>query len=616
MIAPLHWILRARRPQRSSNERHPILLKQALSKHTALLWYIGILIIYTILALAALVYATTCPKTSPNSRVLNTGSATINTLSSSVVLAVIISPAAILIRKICYEISLLHPFAIASKNAVSIVDFESMADPGIGAIRTTVKYSSWRALVQLVLTVAGWVLVPVGLLIVTSGQYLPQAPGTAMVPMPTLNNTADLSTAMNPFAGNGPFEPALNGSDQFLGITAAAYQGSLVNDRNIFQLIPTEIGTLPPTQTSFLAGVTYENIVTYNWTGNCQDASSSISYAIDEPNALQRLNFTFPRGQFETVTFNPRNYSATAQLFMYSDSTNISSGNIPNGGTTYFAIGILEGTPISSTYNTALGGQAFTPGLLLDQGIWIVRVSCQPTLRWRIATCTWDGSFMRNCTGPGETVTGLDTNGLDALGEYMTAVQWQLYNDHNMFYVDNPFPGIVPTLENFEGVTGVIAYSIVAVASNPAFGTARVDTIGQPLKWVYVVRLDVLAIVAVMLMTAAIVAVGSIVHDVVRRIPLRKTTFLAVAGAVRGDWWNELLRPGGEMNQKRLSYVGSRRVKLVADEGGGGYLALVPVQEHASPARAELGRRSNRWEMKASVVCYELDQSSTKNLAV
>lgn len=616
MFAPFHWILHRRTQSLSSHQHNPILLKQVLSKNTTLLWYIGIVIVYAILELAALIYASTCPKTSANSRVLSTGFASVNTLYSSIVLAIIITPAAIFIRKTCCEITLLHPFAITSKNAVSILDFDSMTDPGIGAVKTTFKYSFWRGLVQLVLTAIGWVLVPLGMLIITSGQYLPQTPGSAVVPMPTLNST-DLSTAMNPFAGSGPFEPALNGSDQFLGIVAAAYQGSLVDDRNIFQLIPTELGTLPPTPTSFLTGVTYENIVTYNWTGNCQDASSVISYAIDEPNSLQQLNFTFPNGQPESVTFNRNNYSNTAQLFMYSDSSNLSSGNIPYGGTTYFAIGILEGTPMSSSYDAALNGQPFTPGLMLDQGIWVVRVSCRPTMTWRIATCTWDGSFMRNCTGPGENVTALDTNGLNAMSEYMTAVQWQLYNGGNMFYVNSPFPGIVPTLENFEGVTGVIAYSIVAVASNPAFGTARVDTVGEPLKVVYVIRLDVLAVVVAMLVLAAAIAVGNMVHDVVKRIPLRKATFFAVAGAVRGPWWDELLRPGGEMNGKRLSYVGSRRVRLVADEGGGGYLALVPVQEHASPDRVELGRRSNRWEMKASVVCYELDQSdSTKNLTV
>lgn len=347
--------------------------------------------------------------------------------------------------------------------------------------------------------------------------------------------------------------------------------------------------------------------MTYNWAGNCQDASLAISYSIDEPNSLQRLNFTFPSGEFESVTFDRNNYSDTAQLFMYSNSSSLSSANIPYGGTTYFALGILEGISISSNYDSALNNQPFTPGLLLDQGIWIGRVSCAPTLTWRIAeSCTWDGSFMRNCTAAsGENTTALDTRGLDALTEYMTAVQWQLYNDHNMFYTENPFPGIVPTLENFEGVTGVLAYSIVAVASNPSFGTVNVDTIGEPLHWVYVVRLHVPVIVFVMLTLSAMMAVGNMAHDVLNGTPLRKAKFFTIAGAVRGSWWDQQLSECGQVSQEKLRHVGSQKIKFVAG-------ALVSFQEHGveqgPTVRAEL-ESPGRSERKPSVLCYELGRS-------
>lgn len=210
-------------------------LKEALAKHQALLWYISIVIAYTILALVVLIYVSTLAKIPPYSHVLNIGSTLVNSLYSSVVVAICITPGAILVRKTYVEISLLHPFAVASRGPVSIVDFDSMSDPGVQAVRITLKYSFWRALVQLVLMVVGWLLIPVGLLIVTTDQYIPQTPGIAMFPMPRLNGSgSELSVAMNPFAGSGSFQPALNGSDQFLGIVTASYQGSLVEDRNLF----------------------------------------------------------------------------------------------------------------------------------------------------------------------------------------------------------------------------------------------------------------------------------------------------------------------------------------------------------------------------------------------
>jgi hypothetical protein len=143
---------------------------------------------------------------------------------------------------------------------------------------------------------------------------------------------------------------------------------------------------------------------------------------------------------------------------------------------------------------------------------------------------------MFNCTDtPGKNTTGLDTVALDALSGYMTAVPWNLYlkNDYIYRMTLEPFY-IMPTVEHYDSLLGVLAQAIASISTAGYFGTATVPTIGEPPKPVYVVRTYILLILLGLLYLVIILSVADLIYNSMKRLPFRKATFLTIAYAVHG----------------------------------------------------------------------------------
>jgi hypothetical protein len=231
-------------------------------------------------------------------------------------------------------------------------------------------------------------------------------------------------------------------------------------------------------------------------------------------------------------------------MFLWSTANTSSKDILRRGSTNYLAIASLHNTTLSEEYDKQIVNQTNVNGLMLDNEVWIARTWCRPTLRWSISTCTWDGSFMRNCTNEkttGHNASSLDTVGLDALTEYMSAVLWKHYSDGEMLFTWDPFPSYAPTTEHIESLHGVLAMSIVNVASMTSWGTVEVQTVGEPMRQVYIVRVYVLFIVAGLLLSVTLLAAADVMLDAAAQRPFQKTSFLSIARAVRGDWWDETL---------------------------------------------------------------------------
>jgi hypothetical protein len=494
---------------------------------------------------------------------------------SGLILSSILAPIGFVVRKLTSEISLLHPFAIASSNPVSVIDFDRITKPGPLALFSVIKYSIWRTLVQSILMIVGWLLVPIGTLAVTTGSFIPTTVGNATVPMPTTNGSvcplhATMNTAANPANITG-FHPALNSSDMFLELAAGAFQGNLLGRSDQLPEIPREIGTMPHLSMSFTPDVTYHSIVTYPWAGNCEDAGDEVTYTMEQQGVLKYVNFTFPDGSVQGTALDPTQATKYSRMFFWTSESPESSDIQRRNSVNYYAVAALQGTSLSMEYDTQLSNEPNSTGILLDHGIWIARTKCQPTLSWRVSTCTWDGSFMRNCVPDkmGRNIKGLDTVGLDALTEYMTAVQWSFQEQGDIFYSWDPWPNYSPTTEHFESLHGILALSIVSVSSMSSWGTIPVKTVGEPLRQVYIVRIYILILVAAMLVVVSLLSTLDITYSIMTKKPFKKTTFLTVAKAVRGQWWDETLGCDGTKCSKGYRECGQARVIYVADEEDG-----------------------------------------------
>jgi hypothetical protein len=399
--------------------------------------------------------------------------------------------------------------------------------------------------------VAGALLVPIGTLTVTTGSFIPQTVGESVLPLPTRRGAAcPLHIAMNENATVDTFAPAFSRSDLILELAASSFYGDTISLTEKLPQIPQEIGPSPHLAIAFHHDVVYHDIVTYTWTGNCRSAESEISYGLDLL-GLPKVNFTFPDGSHNQSTLNILDPRRLGRQYIWNDSKKWSNG-IPHGGSNYWAVSILANTTTSKSYEEQLNAEINATGILYDSGIWIARVKCTPTIVWQVSSCTWNGQFMEKCTpSPDKNVTDLDTIGLDALHEYINAVPWSLLRDEAAIFFANPFPGYSPSASHFEILAGMIAQSVVTSASRVEWGTRLIRTVGEPAKVVYMVRVQFAVIVFLMVFLATLMACADYFSSVLTKTPFRKTTFLSVAGAVRGPFWDDELGSRSQPRQKK-----------------------------------------------------------------
>jgi hypothetical protein len=239
---------------------------------------------------------------------------------------------------------------------------------------------------------------------------------------------------------------------------------------------------------------------------------------VSNPNTgLHEVNFTFPDGSTNSTQLSAQDPLMHARMFFATDAPNLSSLNIPFGDitTNYYVTASLQNTTLTYNYERQLEAEPDSQGILLDNGVWISRVKCTPTMLWRLASCTWDGTFMRNCnSSPNHNATALDTIGLNALATYQNAIGWKLYNDGDALVTNAPWPGYPPTTAHFDTINGFAALAIALTASQIEFGTAVVRTVGEPAREVYVVRMNVLGVVFLMLLAALSLSMADIALNV------------------------------------------------------------------------------------------------------
>lgn len=195
----------------------------------AIRWYLLAVTAYAPTTIGLAIYILSCPASSPAIRVLQTPGWRVEQFYSGLALSFLLTPAAIIIRRIAYDLALFHPFAVASAMPVDVADLDCLMDPGFVSMLRLFKYSTIRAGIQGFLLAAGSLLVPIGTLLVFTGTYSAPLSGTGVVGMPTyLGNGMGLSFEMSRWTGiEGPII-IIQKNDFFLNTATSMFVGNII----------------------------------------------------------------------------------------------------------------------------------------------------------------------------------------------------------------------------------------------------------------------------------------------------------------------------------------------------------------------------------------------------
>jgi hypothetical protein len=546
----------------------------------AILLDLFVIVVYAVAAFCLALYLSSCPWEAPAIKVLPTKNLKVDQFYCSLALSFILTPAAIIIRKIAVDLALLHPFALASKKPVKVSDLDNLMDPGLRSAFHLFKYSIFAGVVQVFLLVVGSTLVPIGTLLVYTGAYSAPLLGTAVVGMPTaLHNMMIMDIEMN--VGYGSSQSDTISSDNFfadLGIDL--FKGDVIRQTGVITSTSQLLGPVATTNLTYEEDVRYDGIVTYEWASGCE-YTESITFTEVTGTDEWMWNVTFPNGEEST------GQDAWESKLLVA---NFTSGD--SGITAYYA---TLGT-VQETVN--MDAALAESGITVSNGSWISRVACQPTFNWKVSNCLWKNSSITDCyDAPGSNTTALDVEGLDALQLYLSAVPLLLYNQGSYTYgletlqtalmfdpqgtSDHQYRA--PLLSDFDNMYGLVAQALAAVTTAGYYGTAEVPTTGSPSKPVYLVRTYVLAIVVIMLILSPLLTISILLLDLRNHMPIRRATFLTVANAVRGPRWDATFFGGCVMPHRALkkSFAGLSVMFGVDNELGNhvGFANVVaPVQ--------------------------------------
>ncbi|KAF4982360.1 hypothetical protein FZEAL_2012 [Fusarium zealandicum] len=504
----------------------------------------------------------------------------VDQLYSGIALSALLAPAGVLVQWIVHDFRRLHLFALTTQRPVRIRDLDEIGDNfSIFTLRTVARYSWWYGLMQSVLILTRTLLVPVGTLILTVGPHTVLRPGTGVVGLPlspaaaALGNITALSYTMG---GNGDssFRPSLADNDTFLSQSVYTFVGNLVSQSALVNVDSGLLGPVPTHNLTFQPNTTYDQLVFFRWDAHCEPATE-VSYTSYEKGENTTYNFTMPDGHMESIELQAKS-RGSQYLRLWNNATKERINKIPTTGTTYF----ISATQSIPTINaTALLGKDGDKSLIqTDNGDWITRTKCTPSLEWMVGSCSFNGTAMTSCTSsPGSDISGLDTEALDALEIYMTAIPWYLFLNR-IAIVDRTLDALysIPTAEDWGHFFGNMAHAIVSISTAGYFGTSEVPTMSRVTETVYIARCSVLIAVTTMLGLSLIVSILDIVRNRTRGLPYHPAGFLAIAHAVRGPWWDEELRDHRAWDQAKSRDAGASTVMFGIDNADPMHIRLAP----------------------------------------
>ncbi|KAK5053099.1 hypothetical protein LTR84_002073 [Exophiala bonariae] len=510
-------------------------------------WYLLGAIVYAAGAIAAAVWILLGPRLNNVEVVLRVFNVQVKQLYSSLALSCLLTPAAIIIRRLAYDIALLQPLAIASAMPMRLSHLDAAMDPGLWAAIQLRPYSGLATFSQIFLLICGATLVPVGTLMLTTGQFNPPAERTAVVGMPILtqtpfvnvNDTTGLPTVMDIFDADRLAQ------DLFVQPVVNTVVGVITQQMGKLSLVNQTLGPIPSANFTYEDGVIYHGVVTYTWRGGCAFTNETKVNIEGEPfgESGQTFNATI---DFPDDSLPPRQITFP-QFVMYNTTVPGADGLEKNNFVSYFVVGGVG--------NYTVNWNSLPRGTTRTDRAWISSFKCTPSFEWNIASCTYKNGSMTSCMPtPGKNVTLLDEASLNLLPAYFTRLPG-IITELDLGLGNRPLIS-VPTLadlhydpiyvracqpQDFDKVYGLFAQSIAAITSAGYIGSAEVPTSLLPTSRVYIARIYIIAIVLFILIMAPAIAIIDMLVMTRRGWPLHKATFLTIANAVRGPWWDKLM---------------------------------------------------------------------------
>jgi hypothetical protein len=525
--------------------------------------------IYAILIFGLMLWTYTGPSQSSTTRVLRTRDLPVDQLYSGFALSAIFTPLAIILRITAGRMGKIHPFMVARRRGIKIADLDRMSEGGLMSAWTIFRYSLEKGFVQAGLILAGAVLVPLATLMVTTGVHTTSVANIAVIGLPT--GPQDAAMTLYIVMGTYNVEPVT-----FQGEVADLYKGELLAHAGVLPTYDKILSNTPTSNLTLTNGSWYSGLLTYQWDADCEPAPE-IKYTTSVGDSWYNVTFWSPFNSSQSVT----NDAWELAIEVWTQGV-VNDTIIYPDMTTYYAI--------AGATSTLVGNRTSGVGLMVGPEMWVSTVKCKAQMDYQVSRCLWNGQAMVECTElPGANTTVLDTLGLSQLGDYLNSIPLGLFIQDDYVlgasvietslvytFANNTHQYRGPRLSDYVNMYGLVASSMVQDISSGYYGTATIPKEDVIPEIVYLVRTPFLFVVAFIIFGCLGLTICDLVSTRLRESPVREMSFMAVAAATRGQWWDDCVDGLCAATQKVMRKRGSDKVTFGVDVANPRHIGLAP----------------------------------------
>lgn len=455
------------------------------------------------------------------------------------------------IKFVTSELQSLSVFSLAYEYPINIYDLNVLASGGLFSLLALYKYSFSQCLYMGILILAG--------ISATLGtQTLKE------VPLSFLHNTTTTVgvPALAGFSNDISYNYTINQNP----LSAWPYGIQMIASASIWEdsanSVPTFITGDSQYTNNYIVNARYYNIIGYTWTHGCIH-NSSIPYTLKAITQLDKstnsnittwnISFSLPG----VASIHPT--SQLPNTFDFSDVHLSSTNNmILDDSKSIYIVGGKKNTIQGFSSNLILNFG------IIDQGVAIYRVQCNPQVNWNIYNCRWNGNNMDSCTiSVNANTTILNTKVLNSLGFQLKSTTYLIQQWLNSQYSRNDFIRNIISAAWFSNIIGKqtddiwnngtaidasidtmfgsVMLGITKTLGSSLFGTQEIDVTAFNSINHIIVQIIPTIYILVLSVAISIVLVIKLFRYQSKSVPARNSYLLDVAHSTRSKWWNDYL---------------------------------------------------------------------------
>lgn len=439
----------------------------------------------------------------------------------------------------------LNAFSVPYRHPIKIQNLERIGQGGPMGLYALLQDTKYTAISMILITLASETIVSTGTLTLRKQLAVLTYNSNAIIGMPLLSSDTRLYSDMGIVSStifNQTSGIPLNSKNNFIINAGIMSIGTFISQGLNFSNAYNPLSVAQTDSMTYIINGTYEKTLISTWTSNCMTDNITTHHVNN--NLQVTVDFTFPDGNLTTIECERVAVHIPNLISNYSLLNSTESVYFVAAGQGHGMSAIIDdATTVANASNSQTGS------------VWVTKIKCSPILISELATCTWNGTAMMNCTNQKDITTdkSLDISGINAMSLQLVAFPYMFQTNVIQMEGTSALEEILmgykqlsyfipPSIKSVDKCIGNMASSIVKFATSGQYGIKSTNVNISQLAEHIILRRSATVYVIVLSLLTSMILVIEIIRYQMKLVPARPLGLLEIAAATRGISWDNTLK--------------------------------------------------------------------------